>query len=139
MEYSITRRQFLGSTAGLGCVLATSASHAFAESPPNIILLMGDDHGWDETGYNGHPHLKTPVLDEMASTGLRLDRFYAAAPVCSPTRARGSMACRLSPAMWAVIWPLDCRRLIFRLTATRPSCWWIWAPIRKCFCVTGGA
>ena len=87
MEYSITRRQFLGSTAGLGCVLATSASHAFAEGPPNIILLMGDDHGWDETGYNGHPPLKTPVLDEMASTGLRLDRFYAAAPVCSPTRA----------------------------------------------------
>ena len=30
---------------------------------PNIILCMGDDHGWDETGYNGHPHLKTPVLD----------------------------------------------------------------------------
>lgn len=53
---------------------------------PNIILLMGDDHGWDETGYNGHPHLKTPVLDEMAATGLRLDRFYSAHPTCSPTR-----------------------------------------------------
>lgn len=53
---------------------------------PNIILLMGDDHGWDETGYNGHPHLKTPVLDEMAASGLRLDRFYAAHPSCSPTR-----------------------------------------------------
>lgn len=53
---------------------------------PNIILLMGDDHGWEETGYNGHEHLKTPVLDEMASTGLRLDHFYAAHPSCSPTR-----------------------------------------------------
>ncbi len=53
---------------------------------PNIILCMGDDHGWEETGYNGHPHLKTPVLDEMAATGLRLDRFYAAHPSCSPTR-----------------------------------------------------
>jgi arylsulfatase A-like enzyme len=53
---------------------------------PNIILLMGDDHGWEETGYNGHPHLKTPVLDEMAVTGLRLDQFYAAHPSCSPTR-----------------------------------------------------
>jgi len=52
-----------------------------------MILLMGDDHGWDETGYNGHPHLKTPVLDEMAASGLRLDRFYSASPVCSPTRA----------------------------------------------------
>src|SRR5690606_7387621 len=53
---------------------------------PNIILLMGDDHGWGETAYNGHPHLKTPVLDQMAVSGLRLDRFYAASPVCSPTR-----------------------------------------------------
>lgn len=57
-----------------------------AEDRPNIILCMGDDHGWDETGYNGHPHLKTPVLDEMAAQGLRLDRFYAAHPTCSPTR-----------------------------------------------------
>jgi len=53
---------------------------------PNIILLMGDDHGWEETGYNGHPDVRTPVLDEMAATGLRLDRFYAAHPSCSPTR-----------------------------------------------------
>ncbi|WP_373522811.1 sulfatase-like hydrolase/transferase [Aquiflexum sp.] len=48
---------------------------------PNIILLMGDDQGWDEVGYNGHPYLQTPVLDEMAATGLRMDRFYSASPV----------------------------------------------------------
>ena len=54
---------------------------------PNIVLLMGDDHGWEETAYNGHAHLQTPVLDEMAAGGLRLDRFYSASPVCSPTRA----------------------------------------------------
>jgi len=47
---------------------------------------MGDDHGWEETAYNGHEYLKTPVLDDMASTGLRLNRFYSAAPTCSPTR-----------------------------------------------------
>lgn len=58
-----------------------------AESRPNIVLLMGDDHGWEETGYNGHLHVKTPVLDEIAAKGLRLDRFYAAHPNCSPTRA----------------------------------------------------
>ncbi len=53
---------------------------------PNFVLLMGDDHGWDEVGYNGHPHIKTPVLDEMANQGLRLDRFYSGHPSCSPTR-----------------------------------------------------
>lgn len=65
------------------CLVITPA---MAAERPNIILLMGDDHGWDETGYNGHPHLKTPVLDEMSRTGLRLDRFYSAHPTCSPTR-----------------------------------------------------
>jgi arylsulfatase A-like enzyme len=58
-----------------------------ADTPPNFVLLMGDDHGWEETGYNGHPHVKTPVLDELAATGLRFERFYAAHPNCSPTRA----------------------------------------------------
>jgi arylsulfatase A-like enzyme len=53
---------------------------------PNIILCMADDQGWGDVGYRGHPVLKTPVLDEMASSGLRFERFYAAAPVCSPTR-----------------------------------------------------
>ena len=59
---------------------------AQAAEKPNIVLLMGDDHGWEETGYNGHPDLKTPVLDEMVTTGLRLDRFYAGHPSCSPNR-----------------------------------------------------
>ena len=54
---------------------------------PNIILLMGDDHGWEETGYNGHPYVKTPVLDDMAATCFRFENFYAAHPSCSPTRA----------------------------------------------------
>ncbi len=53
---------------------------------PNIILVMADDQGWGDTGYNGHERLKTPTLDEMASSCLRFDRFYSAAPVCSPTR-----------------------------------------------------
>ncbi|WP_205164678.1 MULTISPECIES: sulfatase [Arenibacter] len=53
---------------------------------PNIILLMADDQGWGDTGYNGHPHLKTPNLDAMASNGAVFERFYAASAVCSPTR-----------------------------------------------------
>ncbi|MFN7706388.1 MAG: sulfatase, partial [bacterium] len=67
--------------------MVLSSRCACNESRPNIVLMMGDDHGWEETGYNGHPHVKTPVLDEMAATGLRLNRFYAAHPSCSPTRA----------------------------------------------------
>ena len=48
---------------------------------------MTDDQGWGQTGYYDHPVLQTPNLDAMAKNGLRFDRFYAGAPVCSPTRA----------------------------------------------------
>ncbi len=53
---------------------------------PNIILCMADDQGWGDMAYNGHPVLQTPNFDAMAAEALRFDRFYAAAPVCSPTR-----------------------------------------------------
>lgn len=56
------------------------------KTPPNVVLIMADDLGWGDTGYYGHPILKTPNLDRMASDGIRFDRFYSAAPVCSPTR-----------------------------------------------------
>jgi arylsulfatase A-like enzyme len=85
MVDSKTRWHCFATVLLAGTVLATATS-VFANDRPNILLLMGDDHGWDETGYNGHPHLQTPVLDEMAATGLRLDRFYSAHPTCSPTR-----------------------------------------------------
>jgi arylsulfatase A-like enzyme len=83
----MTRREFVGGSASALAALATACTPA--ETPgqrPHIVLLMGDDHGWEETGYNGHPFVKTPVLDEMAAAGLRLDSFHSAAPVCSPTR-----------------------------------------------------
>jgi hypothetical protein len=54
---------------------------------PHIVLVMADDQGWGQMGYYQHPILKTPNLDAMSQAGLRFDRFYAGAPVCSPTRA----------------------------------------------------
>ncbi|TWU66054.1 sulfatase-like hydrolase/transferase [Crateriforma conspicua] len=53
----------------------------------NVVLVMADDMGWAQTGYYQHPILKTPHLDEMSRHSIRFDRFYAGAPVCSPTRA----------------------------------------------------
>jgi len=67
--------------------VACSASFCFAARKPNFILAMADDQGWGEMGYQGHKALNTPHFDDMAKSGLRFDRFYAAAPVCSPTRA----------------------------------------------------
>ncbi|REK11958.1 MAG: N-acetylgalactosamine 6-sulfate sulfatase [Planctomycetota bacterium] len=70
----------------LAALFVVAASAAAAERP-NIILVMADDQGWGDMAYNGHPKLKTPNFDQAAADGLWFDRFYAAAPVCSPTRA----------------------------------------------------
>lgn len=53
---------------------------------PNVIMLMSDDQGWGDVGFNGNEDIHTPNLDAMAAGGIRMDRFYAAAPLCSPTR-----------------------------------------------------
>jgi arylsulfatase A-like enzyme len=55
-------------------------------SRPNIILCMADDQGWGDMAYNGHSVVQTPNFDKLAASGLRFDHFYAAAPICSPTR-----------------------------------------------------
>ena len=48
---------------------------------------MADDQGYGDAGYTGHPIVKTPHLDAMAKESVVFNRFYAGAPVCSPTRA----------------------------------------------------
>ena len=55
-------------------------------STPNIILMMCDDLGYGDVGFNGNEVIKTPNLDRLASNGIRFTRFYAGGPVCSPTR-----------------------------------------------------
>ena len=68
-------------------ILVTCFFSCEKKEKPNIILIMTDDQGWGQTGYYNHPILETPNLDDMAKNGIRFDRFYASAPVCSPTRA----------------------------------------------------
>ena len=75
-----------GAALGLGPAAAAMRAAAEGNEPVNVILCMTDDQGWGDAGYHGHPVLKTPNLDALAAAGLRMDRFYAAAPVCSPTR-----------------------------------------------------
>ncbi len=72
---------------GLILLLAGVGQSTDSTSKPHIVLVMADDMGWGQTGYRGHPILQTPHLDAMANAGLRFERFYAGAPVCSPTRA----------------------------------------------------
>ena len=54
---------------------------------PNIILLMSDQLRGDCLGYAGHPDVKTPYLDTLASQGVNFDRAYSACPSCIAARA----------------------------------------------------
>ncbi len=53
---------------------------------PNIIFILTDDQGWQDLGSFGHPYLKTPHLDRLATEGASFTNFYVASPVCSPSR-----------------------------------------------------
>ncbi|MEM1296846.1 MAG: sulfatase [Verrucomicrobiota bacterium] len=66
------------------------------ERPPNIIVIMADDLGWKDLHCYGNTKLDTPALDQLAAEGMRFTNAYAAAAVCSPTRA--AMMTGQSPA-----------------------------------------
>ncbi|MGK7394183.1 MAG: sulfatase family protein [Candidatus Cyclobacteriaceae bacterium M3_2C_046] len=54
---------------------------------PNFVILFADDLGYGDVGVYGHPTIKTPNLDQLASEGMKLTQFYAAASICTPSRA----------------------------------------------------
>lgn len=56
-----------------------------AKKKPNVVIIVTDDHGWNDIGYH-NKEVKTPNLDKLAANGVRLNRYYTY-PVCSLTRA----------------------------------------------------
>lgn len=72
------------------CLVTMDSIQAWAgESgvkPPNVIFLLTDDQGWNDAHFAGHPYVKTPNLDRLASEGTWFKQFYVAATVCSPSR-----------------------------------------------------
>jgi arylsulfatase A len=55
--------------------------------PLNIVLIVADDMGWNQVGYHGFNWYETPNIDRIAREGLQFRHAYAAAPICSPSRA----------------------------------------------------
>lgn len=75
------------SLAALAAPLAAGADEPRKSARPNIVLIMADDLGWMDLHCQGNERLETPALDRLAELGIRFTDAYAAAPVCSPTRA----------------------------------------------------
>ena len=69
--------------AVLTCTVGTRA----AETPPNFVILLADDLGINDLGCYGRKDQRTPNLDQLAAQGARFTQGYAAASVCSASRA----------------------------------------------------
>ncbi len=54
---------------------------------PNIVILLADDLGYADLSCYGRKEVQTPVLDKLATEGMRFTDFYAGSAVCSPSRA----------------------------------------------------
>jgi arylsulfatase A-like enzyme len=79
--------EFPAAIAGLLslCLLVVAAAPA-AAAPPNFVIFIADDLGWDDCGAYGNPHVRTPHIDRLAREGLRCDRAYLTCSSCSPSR-----------------------------------------------------
>jgi arylsulfatase A-like enzyme len=95
MRTYLTRRDFLKAVGFGAASLAVPScmgsdtrrgSKASADKP-NFIIIFTDDQGYQDVGCFGSPHINTPNLDRMAAEGMKFTDFYAAASVCSPSRA----------------------------------------------------
>ncbi|MHC4387174.1 MAG: sulfatase family protein [Planctomycetota bacterium] len=96
-ELRHTRRDFL---KAMGLCTASLVTSGCMETPepragedrhppgrPNVVIFLADDLGYGDLACYGHPFIKTPSLDKLAAEGMKLTDCYAAAPICSPSRA----------------------------------------------------
>ena len=75
----------LGATARPGSAATPPDDHS--PRPPNIVLIISDDHAWTDYGFMGHPHIRTPHLDRLAKESRLFPRGYVPASVCAPSLA----------------------------------------------------
>lgn len=79
--------------AGASLVMVPLATLQAADVPaakpirPNILIILADDLGYGETGFQGNTQIPTPNLDSIAKNGIRFTSGYVTAPVCGPSRA----------------------------------------------------
>jgi arylsulfatase A len=81
----------------------TALSQTASDRPPNIVFIFVDDQGYYDLGCYGASEVKTPRIDAMAKAGTRFTDYYAAAPICSPSRAGLLTGCyprRVGNATW---------------------------------------
>jgi len=76
-----------GLSLSIGIALAPGAGLAAEGRKPNIVVIVSDDHGFADVGFQGCRDIPTPNLDALAREGVRFTNGYVSGPYCSPTRA----------------------------------------------------
>lgn len=69
---------------------ACAARPCFAQDLPNIVLILPDDHGWEDLGFMGHPVIRTPHIDKLTSESLLFTRGYVPPRCAGPAWRRSS-------------------------------------------------
>src|SRR5216684_1771133 len=87
MSHVLSRRNFLSSASMIGVAGAAAQTRITPARRPNFIIFLADDLGCHDIGAWGAADLKTPNIDALAGSGARFTNWYAAAPVCAPSRA----------------------------------------------------
>lgn len=87
-------------SAGLLLLLMACGQARGAEKPPNIVMILGDDQAWTDFGFMGHPTIRTPHLDKLASQSLVFTRGYVPTSLCRASLA--SMITGLYPHQHAI-------------------------------------
>jgi arylsulfatase A-like enzyme len=91
------RRTWFGAVSVLAVAAALAGFAGFVQAAsadrPNIVLILTDDQGYGDLGCFGSTTIETPQIDRLAREGARLTSFYAAAPICTPTRAALMTGC----------------------------------------------
>lgn len=78
---------FVGIVAPSSNGVGTARAADGAKSPPNVVLIISDDHAWTDYGFMGHPQVKTPRLDRLAAESLTFKRGYVPSSLCCPSLA----------------------------------------------------
>ncbi len=71
----------------LAIILAGCQPKDTEPGPPNLIVILTDDQGWGDVGFNGSTDIHTPHLDALAASGVVFTQGYVSHPYCSPSRA----------------------------------------------------
>ena len=74
-------------TLALLALLASPVLTQAADTPPNVVMIISDDHLWSDYGFQGHPHIQTPHLDKLAKESLTFTRGYVPSSLCCPSLA----------------------------------------------------